>query len=710
MSNIPGLNKPLFLERDLTGSGLLNLVSDEYHSVPSSQSTLIKPQYGKFYKQGAHVYTLTRTGDLRELAYKTEYVFVELDAPVSEITGLEVYKAIHIKTTDHSGNLYLTYQAVGGSDQPDLTLANSVTNTALTLNNAVNYSDIENKPSKFNPSPHQHDIADIYGFDYIVQGLEDLRQNLIYSNSAQPGNVVAYKDVTIRQKVVAAKNQIRAATQGLSSLLSAHITGSSNPHAYTAAMVGLGNVSNYGFTPITGPGGIPLPVYASPSTISSAITNKPTKTNYAHATQTNNPHVDTAASVGLGNVANYPIYEAYPPGWYNTILMNPTFPAYLSPDTLTKSLADAQSNQYQLNFDPQYNACMNPTNGTVTLLSAQVNAANVQLSTANTAITSATNAVTSANNSVQIAATANIAFELKDYNAPLASALKQLLAFDYARHADGYSVGKDGLWPLPPSIDNLYLWLDADYAGNTIETDGAVRRVTSVLDRSSYQRLFVSNTRSAAPRLQPSQDIDAGQIGITSGNVIKFNPGEYLDQISGHAVTLKPGMTIFALVRSGNAGTRLVLLSDGSAALSNSIVVQGSQQRVLDIRTDINWKPLTAPINTISGNKSQLVVASIDPYAESNCWLASARTYDAAYPRGVNTPASVWPTQDTQTKALFRIGSADPLGTDGGEIAALLIYNRRLSIAEAEAVVAYLRLTKSANQAFSVDFSIRNAI
>lgn len=712
MSNIPGLNKPLFLERDLTGAGPTNLITDEYHSAPSNQPTLIKPKYGKFYKEGARAYTLTRTGDLRELIYPSEYVFVELDVPVSEVTGFDVYKAVHIKTTNHSGNLYLTYQAVGGSDQTDLTLAHSVTNTVLTSNEAVNYSAIENKPGKFNPIDHKHDIADLYGFEYLVDTINEVGNAAIAANRAKSNSAVSYRNTAIRDKVLDFKSRMSTAAQGLAALLSAHISGSSNQHAYTAAMVGLGNVRNYGFTPITGPDGNPLPVYASPAAITLAIANKPTKTTYPHATQTNNPHGDTAATIGLGNVFNYPIYATYAlnQGSYVAVLTNPSTPSYLSPYAFTNALAEAQTNQYNQYFNPQYTACMDPNTGSISALSAQVSATNTQITTANASIATAITAVANANTSVQTAATANVSFELKDYNAPLASALTQILAFDYAKHAEGYSVGKNGIWSLPPSIDNLYLWLDADYEGNSVEMDGTIARVTSVLDRSSYQRLFVSNTRSTAPRLQVSQDVDAGRVGITSGKVIRFNPGEHLDQISGHAVTLKPGMTIFALVRSGNANSNLILLSDGSAGLANTIIVQGTHGRSIDIGTDIGWNPLTAADNTILPNTSSLVVASIDPYAEHNCWLASSRTVNPTYPRGVNTHPSTWPAQETQTKALSRIGGADPLGTDSGEIAQLLIYNRRLSVAEAEAVVAYLRLAKSANQAFSVDFSIRNAI
>lgn len=709
MANIPGLNKPIYLSKDPSGNGPNNLITDEYHSTASNQPTLFKPRYGKFYKEGSHLYNLLRTGDLAELVYKTDYVFVELDVPASEESGLEVYKAVHVKTASHSGNLYFTYQAVGGADQADLALAYTVTNTVLTLNEAIEYSDIENKPGSFIPAQHKHDVADVYGFEHLVGLIDDLGTAVASANTAKLGETVAYRNSDIRNRVVDFKTKLTAAKNTLPDMIQDHVSTSRYGHRYNAARVGFGNLSNYGFTALNDQDGQPLPIYASPATITVAIANKPAKTTYPHATQTSNPHTETAANIGLGSVQNYSLLTTYTSGQYTSILSTVADPKYLSPFTLVNALQEAQANQTALYFTAPYQTRMDNVTGTITALNTQVSGAATGVTQANASISSAQAAIAAANNSVALANSANLDFELKDYNAPLASALKLILAFDYARHADGYSVGKEGIWSLPPSLDNLYLWIDADYAGNTTEQDGNIVRTTAVLDRSSYQRLFVSNTRSTAPRLIPSKDIDAGRIGITSGKVLQFNPGDRLEQISGHAVTIKPGMTIFALVRTSQANNRIVLMSDSDPVPNTGIYVQGIQNRLLDVITP-NWKPLSAPNNTASPDTSYLIVASIDPYSEAKSWLASSRTVDPAHPKGTNTPASTWPAIEFQSRPMTRIGGIDPLGTDTGEIAELLIYNRRLSIAETEAVVAYLRLANSANQAFTVDYAIRNAI
>lgn len=90
----------------------------------------------------------------------------------------------------------------------------------------------------------------------------------------------------------------------------AHINNKSNPHAVTAAQVGLGSVANYRMANDAEATGGSAVLYASPRTIQLYVaswwsaTSKPYID--AHINDKNNPHATTAAQVGLGSVANLP--------------------------------------------------------------------------------------------------------------------------------------------------------------------------------------------------------------------------------------------------------------------------------------------------------------------------------------------------------------------------------------------------------------------
>ena len=205
-------------------------------------------------------------------------------------------------------------------------------------------------------------------------------------------------------------------------------------------------------------------------------------------------------------------------------------------------------------------------------------------------------------------------------------------------------------------------------------------------------------------------DIVQGNPGTTVGKVANFRPGQFLDQISGPVVTIQPGMTIIALYRPASIHSSFTLLTDVSPIPKAQIVAQGAEDRMLSVTTTSGWTPLKTPLNGSVPDNSVLAVASISLDEEQQCWFASSNGADyTTYPRGVDTPSSNWPSEEFQSAALTRIGTNVADSTDTGELSQLIIFNRQLSMAEAQAVVAYLRLVKSNNLAFAVDFSAQSA-
>ena len=92
----------------------------------------------------------------------------------------------------------------------------------------------------------------------------------------------------------------------------AHVTNINNPHGTTAAQVGLGNVANYGVaSQVDAETGSSNGVYMTSlrtfQAIGRYLANEGWGTVKAHVSRTDNPHGVNKWTVGLGNVANYPV-------------------------------------------------------------------------------------------------------------------------------------------------------------------------------------------------------------------------------------------------------------------------------------------------------------------------------------------------------------------------------------------------------------------
>jgi hypothetical protein len=93
--------------------------------------------------------------------------------------------------------------------------------------------------------------------------------------------------------------------------LAAHIADHSNPHVVTAAQVGLDKVQNYAVAQNSdGVAGTSTTLYMTPASTAAAVQSQVLGPFNAHVANTSNPHHVTAAQVGLGNVQNYGVGTA----------------------------------------------------------------------------------------------------------------------------------------------------------------------------------------------------------------------------------------------------------------------------------------------------------------------------------------------------------------------------------------------------------------
>lgn len=279
---------------DLTGINPNNLVINEPQTLLDNPNRAIVPNYGPYYTKGL-IITDTATG--QQLTRYTQYVCAQLIQDVSLETGLEVMGVIVITDPSVSDNILITYQVVGGDYSYSTDALIQMLDALQIDDRSVSWGQILGAPNQFPPTQHLHDIGDTYGWEYVVDALESVKQAILTGDQAAIDNMKAYIDAG-----VAAMN---ASVSGFNSVLSAHISNLNNPHQVTKAQVGLGSVQNYAVaTQADVAAGTANNLYVTPYAMAGSTSGVSTALN-AHLADFSNPHEVTAAQVGLGNVQNY---------------------------------------------------------------------------------------------------------------------------------------------------------------------------------------------------------------------------------------------------------------------------------------------------------------------------------------------------------------------------------------------------------------------
>ena len=171
---------------DPTGVNSQNLVSEEKHTIPREDNRAFATLAGPFFTDSLVV--KDASGNI--LKRKTDYVAFEYVSDPSEITGKEVCCAVLIKNSEIEGDVFVTYQAAGGPFSLNVeAITQAIANLEIDAR-TVAWGDILAKPDYFPPLRHLHDIGDIYGFEYIVNAIEDLRNAVLNGDTVSHSAII----------------------------------------------------------------------------------------------------------------------------------------------------------------------------------------------------------------------------------------------------------------------------------------------------------------------------------------------------------------------------------------------------------------------------------------------------------------------------------------------------------------------------------------
>ena len=219
---------PIRYPLDLTGTSRDNLVLNELHTLKPTRVRAVALQNGAFYTASV---VIRDVATARVLVVGQDYEFDNLYQMASEHAKAEVAAIIVITNTEVSNTISVDYQCIGGLYGYSTTAIMQQIEDLQLDNRKVEWGNIYNKPAVYPPAKHLHDIGDVYGFEYLVQAIQQLRHAIMVGDEGAHENIYRYIEKTIGST----SDRVRE----LENALRRHIEDKDNPHEVTAGKIGV---------------------------------------------------------------------------------------------------------------------------------------------------------------------------------------------------------------------------------------------------------------------------------------------------------------------------------------------------------------------------------------------------------------------------------------------------------------------------------------
>lgn len=159
------------LDLDITGTNVNNLIKDEPHTLSNRPSRSIAPRLGPFFGE-----SLIVMDGSTKLNRGEDYQIVELHQEATLRYGKEISSVILIINRNVSSEVTITYQSLGGHYCYDDSAIANMYESVISDNRPVDWTNVFNKPTEFNPTIHRHLLDDVYGFEPVVDYLERIKR------------------------------------------------------------------------------------------------------------------------------------------------------------------------------------------------------------------------------------------------------------------------------------------------------------------------------------------------------------------------------------------------------------------------------------------------------------------------------------------------------------------------------------------------------
>lgn len=198
----PSTSLPL----DLTGEAASNKVVDELHTVNDTVGRTFALNYGSFYTESL---LIKKTVDDSYLIPGQDYKALHLHKEASKESNKEVCSVVHV--LDHiEGELAIEAQMVGGQYSGNIeAIEELIAAQGLNERPAV-WAEILQKPEQFNPANHLHHLNDTFGWEGMINLLEQLRLAVLQGNQPVMDALYQYiaKQLNLKQQQIDQLDQL----------------------------------------------------------------------------------------------------------------------------------------------------------------------------------------------------------------------------------------------------------------------------------------------------------------------------------------------------------------------------------------------------------------------------------------------------------------------------------------------------------------------
>lgn len=159
------------LDLDISGKNIDNKIVNEPHTLSNRPVRAIAVNYGPFFAEGLEI-----MDGARVLDRGVDFQLVELHQEATLKYGKEIVSVILIINKSVPSDITVTYQALGGHYMYSDTAVSNMYSSLINDNRPVDWANIFDKPTEFNPAIHRHLLDDIYGFEPVVDYLERIKR------------------------------------------------------------------------------------------------------------------------------------------------------------------------------------------------------------------------------------------------------------------------------------------------------------------------------------------------------------------------------------------------------------------------------------------------------------------------------------------------------------------------------------------------------
>lgn len=218
---------------DTTGINPDNFVSGEVHHLVDRQKRAIATTYGPFFNDSVSIVEVNTN---RILTHGVHYVFAELYQGATLKYGKSVSGVIIVIDSNVLPDVSISYQVLGGEYSYSTDALVNLLNAKIDDDPTISWYNIIGKPDLLPPSQHLHDVGDVFGFEYVVQALERIR------------NAILWSDVPTYDALVGLiNNKLNETDSRFNTLLEQNLEAAiiSLRTQFTKQSIGLGNIQNY---------------------------------------------------------------------------------------------------------------------------------------------------------------------------------------------------------------------------------------------------------------------------------------------------------------------------------------------------------------------------------------------------------------------------------------------------------------------------------